>query len=149
FLRNLFSDPDLVPLGLGPRGMRIFGSIFATLRTPSTTKYYEQIGGGSPQRRVSEAQGRRVAAQLDREWPGDEPWRSYLALRYTPPSSDDAVARMREDGIERLFVVPLYPQYSTVTTGSSLAELERAFGRAAWRPRSVMTIRDYHDDEGY
>jgi ferrochelatase len=79
----------------------------------------------------------------------DDPWKSYVAMRYTPPTTHEAVHRIREDGVERLVVVPLYPQFSWVTTGSSLKELARVFAEVRWMPREVLVIRDYHDDVGY
>jgi ferrochelatase len=149
FLTALFSDNDIIPLPLGSRGMRIFGWLFGMLRAPYTRRLYALIGGGSPQRRVSEQQGRLVAGLIEREAPAGGPWKSYLALRYTRPSTDDAIRAMRADGIERLVVVPLYPQFSSVTTGSSQAELARGFTRAAWMPRDLTCVRDYHDDPAY
>lgn len=150
FLQSLFSDSDIVPLPLGSWGMKAFGWTFAALRASSSRKFYEQMGGGSPQRRLSELQARAVAAELERTAPEGGPWKSYVAFRYTRPSTDEALAAMHRDGIERAFVVPLYPQFSSVSTGSSLRELERAKVRAGEaRPRELVTIRDYHDDPAY
>jgi ferrochelatase len=149
FLQNLFSDGDIVPLPLGSLGMKVFGWTFAALRASASRKFYEQMGGGSPQRRLSTEQASLVAARLDEAAREHGPWKSYLAFRYTRPSTDDALRAIRADGVERLFVVPLYPHYSSVTTGSSLAELERGFARAGFRPAEVVTIESYHDDEAY
>ena len=149
FLRALFQDNDIVPLPFGPRVQRAFGWLVSALRAPKAKRFYAALGGLSPQRRTSEAQARALSRRLDLEASTCAPWRSYLAFRYARPLTDEALEAARLDGVNRLFVLPLYPQYSMVTTGSSLRELDRGFRRIGWRPREVVTIRDYCDDERY
>jgi ferrochelatase len=98
---------------------------------------------------MCEAQGRLLAERLDALAPERAPWRCYLALRYAAPFADQALARARDDGIERVIALPLYPQFSSVSTGSSFNDLARAFVRARFHPREVVWVRDYADDPGY
>jgi ferrochelatase len=149
FLSRLFSDRDIIPLPLGDRAMRLFGWTFSRLRAPWARRAYAQMGGGSPQKKTCERQAGLLEERLNALAPAHGPWRCYLALRYTPPFADEALCAARKDGIERLFVLPLYPQFSSVTTGSSFNDLSRAFVRTGFFPREVVYVRDWHDDPGY
>ena len=125
FLLRLFADPELLQLPLqGP-----LGRFIAQRRTPKVRKLYGDIGGGSPIKRWTEIQGRAMCERLDRLRPETAPHRFYIAFRYTKPFSDDALLAMRRDGITRAIAFTQYPQWSCVTTGSSLNELWRAAAR--------------------
>lgn len=152
FLVNLFSDNDIIPLPIGPRAQRVFGTIFGSLRgrrDGKVARSYAAMGGGSPQRRESEMQARALAARLDAEVPEGAPWKTYVCMRYAAPMTDEAIAAARRDGVDTLVVLPLYPQYSATTTGSNLNELARQMAVQRWRPRTLHIVRDYHDDPAY
>jgi ferrochelatase len=83
-----------------------------------------------------------MVTRLDRLSPETAPHRFYVAFRYTRPTSDDALRRMRADGIERAVAFTQYPQFSCSTTGSSLNELWRAASRTGLRDAFEWTILD-------
>ena len=125
FLLRLFADRELLQLPFqGP-----LGRFIAKRRTPKVQKLYAAIGGGSPIKRWTRIQGRAMCERLDRLRPETAPHRFYVAFRYTPPFSDDALLAMHRDGIARAVAFTQYPQWSCATTGSSLNELWRAAAR--------------------
>lgn len=125
FLLRLFADREIIQLPF----QSALGPFIAKRRAPKVAKLYEAIGGGSPIRDYSEAQGAEICSRLDRMSPATAPHQAYVAFRYAPPFSDDALLAMAADGVARVVVVTMYPQWSCCTTGSSLNELARALAR--------------------
>jgi ferrochelatase len=116
FLYNLFSDPDIIRIRSNPL-RRTVAWLIATLRQEKSRGLYRQIGGGSPLRRITEAQ----AAALSKRLAGYGcNVKAYVGMRCWNPTIDYAVARILADRIERLVVLPLFPQFSVTTTGSCL-----------------------------
>ncbi len=97
FLKNLFSDGDLIPLPF----QSILAPWIAKRRTPQIEKQYTDIGGGSPILRWTETQGEGMAALLDELNPATAPHKSYVAFRYANPLADETAKRMKEDGVKR------------------------------------------------
>lgn len=125
FLLRLFADREIIQLPFQSK----LGPFIARRRAPKVAKLYEAIGGGSPILGFSEAQGAELCARLDRLCPDTAPHKPYVAFRYAPPFSDDALRAMAADGVRRAVVITMYPQWSCSTTGSSLNELARALAR--------------------
>ena len=121
FLKNLFSDGDLIPLPF----QSILAPWIAKRRTPQIEKQYADIGGGSPILRWTETQGEGLVALLDELHPATAPHKSYVAFRYAHPLADETARRMKEDGVKRAIAFTQYPQYSCSTTGSSLNDVYR------------------------
>ena len=138
FLLELFADREIIQLPL----QRWLGPFIARRRTPKVKGLYANIGGGSPILRYTEAQGRGMIGRLDRLSPETAPHRFYVAFRYARPTSDDALQRMRADGVERAVAFTQYPQFSCSTTGSSLNELWRAAARNGLREAFQWSIVD-------
>jgi hypothetical protein len=113
FLYRLFSDPEIIRIRWAPLRKAIAYSI-ATLRKNKSQGYYAQIGGGSPLRRLTEDQARALERELrargrdTRVFVGMCAWRPFLG---------EAMAEIASSGIERLVILPLFPQYSVTTTG--------------------------------
>jgi protoporphyrin/coproporphyrin ferrochelatase len=138
FLLELFADREIIRLPF----QRWLGPFIARRRTPKVRGLYAGIGGGSPILRYTEAQGRGMVARLDRLSPATAPHKFYVAFRYTRPNSEDALRRMRSDGVERAVAFTQYPQFSCSTTGSSLNELWRAASRTGLRDAFQWSIVD-------
>ena len=138
FLLELFADREIIQLPF----QRWLGPLIARRRTPKVRGLYAGIGGGSPILRYTEAQGRGMVARLDQLSPGTAPHKFYVAFRYTRPRSEDALRRMRADGIRRAVAFTQYPQFSCSTTGSSLNELWRAAARTGLRDAFEWSIVD-------
>ena len=118
FLYNLFSDPEIIRLPIRAL-QKPLAWLIATSRHKKSAGYYAQIGGGSPLRRITDEQAEALGAALRRR--GIEA-RIYVGMRYWRPFTEEAVAQIARDGITELIVLPLYPQFSISTSGSSLKE---------------------------
>jgi protoporphyrin/coproporphyrin ferrochelatase len=101
------------------------GPLIAKRRSPKIIEQYRAIGGKSPIGDWTRAQGRAMAAKLDQLSPATGPHKAYVAFRYAPPLTEEALLAMKEDGIERVVAFSQYPQFSCTTTGSSLNHLWR------------------------
>lgn len=113
FLYNLFSDPAIIRL---PRWLRLpLARLIAARRAPVAARSYAMLGGFSPLLANTEAQ----AAALEAELGGG--YRCFVAMRYWRPLTAEAVAAVRAWRPDEIVLLPLYPQFSTTTTGSSLA----------------------------
>jgi ferrochelatase len=144
FLRNLFSDPAIlrVPGLVRPWLARLI----ARRRAPVAREIYARLGGGSPLLAETQKQAQALQASLDAAPEG--PFRVFVAMRYWHPFTAEAVTRVRDAGCDELILLPLYPEYSSTTTGSSLNEWERRCRDVAYNPRSTV-IRDYHRSPEY
>lgn len=125
FLFGLFADPDIIQW---PRPMRPFqgrlAHAIARRRAPKMAIRYNEIGGGSPLNRITEAQRRLLEAELLRR---GRRARVFVANRYTAPRPDDAIRAIAAMRIRDITLLTLYPHWSRATTGSS----EKDFLQAA------------------
>ncbi|PFH51482.1 hypothetical protein AMATHDRAFT_142509 [Amanita thiersii Skay4041] len=121
FLKNLFSDGDLIPLPF----QRVLAPLIARRRTPKIEQQYTDIGGGSPILKYTQLQGEGMAKLLDELNPETAPHKAYVAFRYANPLTEVTARQMKADGVKRAVAFTQYPQYSCSTTGSSLNELFR------------------------
>lgn len=125
FLLELFQDREIIQLPI----QRWLGPFIAKRRTPSVTRLYEEIGGGSPILHWTRVQGAGMVERLDRVSPETAPHKFYVAFRYVHPFSGDALKQMKADGVRRAIAFTQYQHYSCATTGSSLNELWRVAGK--------------------
>ena len=132
FLYNLFSDPEIINLPAILR--KPLAAFIAVTRGPKSRGYYAKIGGGSPLRRVTVEQGRALEARLAER---GYQVRTYVGMRAWHPFIGEAVDELLADGVTDLVVLPLYPQFSVSTTGSSTKELYRNL----WRRGGVRGVR--------
>jgi protoporphyrin/coproporphyrin ferrochelatase len=128
FLRNLFRDPAIIGAP-GPVREALAWFISKT-RAPSARKNYELMGGGSPLLPESEKQADALVTRLSKACPNDE-FRTFIAMRYWHPFVEEAVTAVRDWDADEIVLLPLYPQFSTSTTGSSLTGWEEAGGPVA------------------
>jgi ferrochelatase len=125
FLRNLFSDPAIIDLpGIVRKPLARF---IARRRAPLARKIYDHIGGRSPILEETQRQARALEAELCGD---DIEAKAFVAMRCWHPFSDGAAEAVRRFGADRIVLLPLYPQYSTTTTASSLKDWDRAARKA-------------------
>jgi len=127
FLYNLFCDPDIIDFPLARIGRKPLAKLISATRARKVQHHYATIGGGSPIRRNTERQARALEAEL--RCAGLDA-RCFVAMRYWHPFTREAIEQVHAAECDEIVLLPLYPQYSSTTTGSSLNE---------WR-------RLYHDD---
>lgn len=146
YIQTLFSDPNLVRLPApiswfrGPLSRRV-----AKRRAPEVREQYEKIGGGSPNNDTTMAQAKALEVAL--EDAGD--FRCYAAMTYTPPSTLESMRQGKKDGVTRWIAVSLFPQFSTASTGASLADLDKACAKVGVDPASVTRIVRWGSREDY
>jgi protoporphyrin/coproporphyrin ferrochelatase len=118
FLFNLFNDRAIIGL---PQPLRwLIAKLISTRRAPVARKIYEHLGGGSPLLANTEAQAQALERRLGAETA------VFIAMRYWAPRARDTAMRVKAYRPERIILLPLYPQFSTTTTGSSLDDWRRA-----------------------
>jgi protoporphyrin/coproporphyrin ferrochelatase len=120
FLYNLFSDPEIIRLPF-PWLQSPLAWFISTARSKRSQDNYKLIGGGSPLRRITEEQGQALRAQLQHN---GQDVSVYIGMRYWHPFTEEAIAQIKRDGVDRLVILPLYPQFSISTSGSSFRLLE-------------------------
>ena len=141
FLLNLFRDPAIlrVPFFVRP----LLARIIAGARVRPATENYALLGGRSPLLELTQAQ----AAALEAALPELEA-RCFIAMRYWHPFAREVAPEVKRWNPDEILLLPLYPQYSTTTTGSSLTDWREAAARAGLvAPTTALCC--YHSDPGF
>ncbi len=124
FLFNLFNDPAIINL---PRPLRwLLARAVARRRAPIARQIYAHLGGRSPLLELTRAQARGLEKRLIAD--GDEA-RVFISMRYWHPMSLHTAREVRDFDPDEIVLLPLYPQFSTTTSGSSLDDWRRAAKR--------------------
>jgi ferrochelatase len=124
FLYNLFCDPDIIDFPFARIGRKPLAKLISTTRARKVQHHYATIGGGSPIRQFTERQARALEVELAR---AGLDARCFVAMRYWHPFTNEAIEQLRAADCDEVVLLPLYPQYSSTTTGSSLNEWRRLF----------------------
>ena len=124
FLYNLFCDPDIIDFPFARIGRKPLAKLISSTRARKVQHHYSMIGGGSPIRRFTERQALALEAELAER--GLDA-RCFVAMRYWHPFTSEAIAHLRAAHCDQVVLLPLYPQYSSTTIGSSLNEWQRLF----------------------
>ena len=144
FLYNLFCDPDIIDFPFARIARQPLARLISATRARHVRHHYAEIGGRSPILEFTRRQARALEATLRHDFDA----RVVVAMRYWHPFTAAAVQELRRHQPEEVVLLPLYPQYSRTTTGSSLNEWKRQFQPNGWNPR-VHTVTEFHDDAGY
>jgi len=141
FLLNLFRDPAIlrVPFFVRP----LLARIIARARRKPATENYAILGGKSPLLELTVQQARAIETALP-----ELDARCFIAMRYWHPFSAQAAAEVKAWNPDEVLLLPLYPQYSTTTTGSSFtAWREAAIKAGLAKPTRALCC--YHSDPGF
>ncbi len=144
FLYNLFSDPDIFRLPLAFLTQRSFARILSRRRGPAARVGYAAIGGRSPLLDNTQQQ----ADALQQVLRDHGAFEVFVCMRYWNPRAAEVVSRLKERGYHRVILLPLYPQYSITTTGSSYNEFMRECRRQDYRIAPAL-VRQWHDVPDY
>ncbi len=146
FLFNLFSDPEIIRIPITAL-QKPLAWLISTSRAKKSRANYQKIGGGSPLRRITEAQARGLEQQLIAQ---GEDAKVYIGMRYWYPFTEDALSRIKQDGIEQLVILPLYPQFSISTSGSSFRLIEKIWKEnPELKPPQYTVVADWYQEPGY
>ncbi len=150
FLYNLFSDQYIIQL---PFWLKPFQSQFASFvssrRAPKVQKLYSEIGGASPILFETKAQAVALERYLNHsvEVPAMKQYFTYIAMRYSSPRLSETLTKIEADNLDELYVLPLYPQYSLATSGSSMIECKELFAASGLDKRvKIHYIESWYDE---
>ena len=146
FLYNLFADPEIIRLPV-KAFQKPLAWLISTLRAKKSQENYLEIGGGSPLREITEAQAEALEAKL-KEMGQDA--KIYIGMRYWHPFTEEAIAQIKRDGIKKVVILPLYPQFSISTSGSSFRVLEEMWAEdKELKEIDYTLIPSWYDRPGY
>lgn len=147
YLKEFLSDPRVVEI---PRFIWwfILNGIILPIRSSASAKKYASIWMpqlGSPLMHYSRLQANELSKKFSNE---GHTVLVDLAMRYGKPSTQEALEELKAHGMERLLLLPMYPQYSATTSASSFDEVFRVLG--TWRdPPELRLVKHYHDNSAY
>jgi protoporphyrin/coproporphyrin ferrochelatase len=142
FLYNLFCDPEIIDFPFARLGRKPLARLISATRARKVEHHYATIGGGSPIRRNTERQARALEAELRRQ---SIDAHCFVAMRYWHPFTSEAVQRVADADCDELVLLPMYPQYSSTTTGSSLNEWKRRYSGDA----QVHSVQSFYRNAIY
>ncbi len=145
FLYNLFSDPDIIDFPLARIARQPLARLIAANRAKKVRSHYAEIGGRSPIRELTLRQAEALQAELRPEIHASV----VVAMRYWHPLTAEAIHQLQARRVEELVLLPLYPQYSSTTTGSSLKEWGRRAAESGLDGLPVRVIREFYEHPAY
>lgn len=120
FLFNLFNDGAIINL---PKPLRwLVAKIVSKRRAPVAKKIYAEIGGSSPLLNLTKEQAAALEVKLNKNKENQS--KVFVAMRYWHPMISSIAVLVKDFNPDEIVLLPLYPQFSTTTTGSSLSEWE-------------------------
>lgn len=145
FLFNLFCDPAIISV---PQPFRwLIAKLVSTRRAPVAREIYANLGGGSPILGNTQAQADALETEMAARFP-EADVRCFIAMRYWHPFAGETAQMVQDWGADEIVLLPLYPQYSTTTTGSSVKDWARASAKTSLAAR-VHRVCCYPTQEGF
>ena len=139
FLRNMFSDKNILTMNRYTRAL--VREIIIFNRIDEVKKnFLENLEGKSPLPDLTNRLIKKLKLKLDMP--------IAPAMRYVPPFATDALKKFQAEGIEELILFPMYPQYSTTTTLSSIEDIEERCKELDYNPK-IRVIDPYYDNYDY
>ncbi len=141
FLKNMFDDPRILTMPSLFRKM--VGGMIVKGRKGEAVKNYEILGGKSPIVAHTEKLVDKLARYLKNDDIG-----VFHIMRYTPPFAYEVLKELQEKGVEEIFLLPLYPHFSTTTTASSFDDIDASLKKLNFSPK-IKRITSFYDHIGY
>jgi ferrochelatase len=117
FLFNLFNDPAIISL---PKIFRYpLAKLISKRRTPTAKAIYEEMGGKSPILQETNTQAKAIEKSLATE---ADDYKCFIVMRCWHPRAGDVIKKVKDFNPKQIILLPLYPQYSNATSGSSIKE---------------------------
>ena len=144
FLFNLFNDPAILNL---PTLLRYpLAKLISNRRAPIAKKIYEELGGSSPILKLTKEHSNALEVKLN-QTQTDE-YKCFIVMRCWNPRAQDVVKDVRLYGPEEIVLMPLYPQYSAATSGSSIKEWKKVCKKNNYNIKT-STICCYPTDHNF
>ncbi len=145
FLFNLFNDPAILNL---PSFFRYpLAKLIANRRAPIATKIYEELGGSSPILKLTEKQAFALELKLNKD-DNSSDYKCFVVMRCWHPRAENVVKKVIDYKPEEIILMPLYPQYSAATSGSSIKEWNDVCSKNELNVKT-STICCYPTDENF
>lgn len=145
FLFNLFSDKAIIPL---PNPFRWFLAKFiSNYRENFSKKIYESIGGGSPILALTKQQGESLELELNGLKKGE--YRVFVSMRYWHPFSEEVIKDIEDYNPDEILLLPLYPQFSTTTTESSLENFYKNISTSKLKDTNTKAVCCFYNDDSF
>ena len=148
FLHNLFLDPDIIDFPFAKLARPVLAKLMAASRAKKVAHGYAALGGCSPIVTWTKRQAELLEAALRRA-PETADARVVIAMRYWKPFTEEAIAELVREQVTEIVLLPLYPQYSKTTTGSSYNEWNRHLPSSPLAEVPSTYIKDFHAHAGY
>ncbi len=149
YLRQFLSDKRVVEL---PKWLwQVILNVFVLTTRPKRVAHaYQSIwdnpwGGDSPMRAILNTQATKLQARLSQQGYDNT---VHIAMTYGNPNIANVLPKLMADGVERLVILPLYPQYSATSTGAAFDAVMKSLMKLRDVPE-VIFIKDYHDNVNY
>jgi len=141
FLKNMFADKNILTMKSGLL-RKMIGGLIVFNRTESSQEIYRQLGGKSPIVGHTKKLVQKLQDKL-----GDDVIVDF-AMRYTPPFANEVIERLNAAEVEKIYLIPLYPQQSSTTTKSSLEDFEEAYHKLGGEAL-LVEIKHFFENETY
>lgn len=141
FLKNMFADKNILTMKSNLL-RKIVGGLIVFNRAESSQEIYRELGGKSP----IVGHTKNLVAKLQQKL--GEGCIVDFAMRYTPPFASEVIERLEKEDIDKIYLIPLYPQYSTTTTKSSLEDFEEAYHKSSG-DALLIEIKHFFENETY
>lgn len=145
FLFNLFMDPDIIDFPLARFVRRPLAKFISSRRSRTVAVNYTAIGGRSPILELTQAQATALEAELNRRFPASV----FIAMRYWNPSTEVAAREVHAGRFKEIILLPLYPQYSITTSGSSINEWNRQCQQIGLKDIPQDIVHHFYDNPDY
>ena len=139
FLHNMFSDKNILTMDRYTRALVREIIIFNRIDDVKEN-FIKNLGGKSPLPELTNKLIEKLKNKLDMP--------IAPAMRYVPPFATEALEKFKAEGVEELILFPMYPQYSTTTTLSSIEDIEARCAVLEYSPK-ITVISPYYDDYDY
>ena len=145
FLFNLFNDPAILNL---PTFLRYpLAKLISNRRAPVAKKIYEELGGASPILKLTKEQSDALEKKINQDQEIDE-YKCFIVMRCWHPRAEQVIKEVQFFNPEEVILMPLYPQYSAATSGSSIKEWKDVCKKSQYKVKT-STICCYPTDQNF
>ena len=141
FLTNMFSDKNILTMK-SDLLRKFIGGMITFSRTESSQEIYRQIGGKSPIVGHTKSLVKKLQDKMGSNVIVD------FAMRYTPPFANEVIQRLNDAKVQKIYLIPLYPQQSSTTTKSSLEDFEEHYHKSGGNA-VLVEVKHFFENKTY
>jgi ferrochelatase len=141
FLKNMFRDKNILTMK-SDLLRKLVGGMIVFNRTESSQEIYRELGGKSPIVGHTKSLVKKLQSRVGKDVVVD------FVMRYTPPFASEVIERLNDEKVDKIYLIPLYPQYSTTTTKSSLEDFEECYHKSGG-DAVLVEIKHFFENKTY